>query len=186
MKPSGTSKELIRRLKQGGDDESVNLLVERYGTRLLNAATILCGNDTDAEDLMIETLWRAVRSIHKFQETSSLFSWLYGILFNLNRMFWRKRSRSRLVYTDTLPETENDSVHISKNLDAADAAAHLSAAIRQISEPLQEVVMLRYYGEMSIAEIAETLKIKPGTVKSRLFSANAALRKILPEKMNFF
>ena len=68
--------ELVHRLKQGGDEETVSLLVERYGPRLLAAATLLCGNTTDAQDLMIDTLQHAVRAIKGFQETSSFFSWL--------------------------------------------------------------------------------------------------------------
>ena len=106
--------ELVRRLKDGGDEAAVNLLVERYGPRLLSAATLLCGNAADAQDLMIETLQRAVRAIGGFRETSSLFSWHYGILFNLNRMAWRKRARSRVIYTDTLPEVAADQPDVAR------------------------------------------------------------------------
>ena len=98
-------------------------------------------------------------------------------------MVWRKRSRSRLTYTDELPDVAEDVPHVGSGLDAAVAADCLAAAVRQLSEPLQAVVLLRYYGEMSIAEVAETLKISPGTVKSRLFSASARLRKILPDEL---
>ena len=93
MKSTSATNELVRRLKEGGDDETVRLLVERFGPRLLSAATLLCGNATDAQDLMIDTLQHAVRSIRGFQEKASFFSWLYGILFNLNRAIWRKRSK---------------------------------------------------------------------------------------------
>ncbi len=175
--------DLVRRLKQGGDEKAVSLLVERYGPRLLTAATLLCGNPTDAQDLMIETLQKAVRAIDGFRESSSFFSWLYGILFNLNRMAWRKRSRSRVVYTDELPEMATDAPAVGKGLDAAATADCLADAIRQLSQPLQETLLLRYYGEMSIAEVAETLDISPGTVKSRLFSATAQLRKLLPPEL---
>lgn len=183
MKPSSATSELVRRLKEGGDDETVRLFVERFGPRLLTAATLLCGNPTDAQDLMIDTLQRAVRGIGRFREKASLFSWLYGILFNLNRSVWRKRERQRLVFTDKLPDVAADTPHAGSGLDTAAAADTLAAAIRRLSEPLQAVVVLRYYGEMSIAEIAETLKINPGTVKSRLFSATARLRELVPEEM---
>jgi len=176
--------ELVRRLKDGGDEAAVNLLVERYGPRLLSAATLLCGNAADAQDLMIETLQRAVRAIGGFRETSSLFSWLYGILFNLNRMAWRKRARSRVIYTDTLPEVAADQPDVARGLDEAAVADRLAAAIRRLSEAHQEVVVLRYYGELSIAEIAETLRISPGTVKSRLFNATAQLKKNLPPEIH--
>jgi RNA polymerase sigma-70 factor (ECF subfamily) len=183
MKSTCATNELVRRLKQGGDDETVRLLVERFGPRLLSAATLLCGNATDAQDLMIDTLQHAVRSIKGFREEASFFSWLYGILFNLNRAVWRKRAKLPLVYTDELPEVAADAPVVGGGLDAAAAADNLAAAVRQLSEPLQAVVVLRYYGEMSIAEVAAALRISPGTVKSRLFSATRKLKELLPEEM---
>ena len=183
MKSSTATNELVRRLKERGDEKTVQLFVERYGPRLLSAATLLCKNSTDAQDLMIDTLQHAVRSIHRFQERASFFSWLYGILFNLNRAIWRKREHRSLVYTDELPDVAADEPLVGSQMDTEFAADCLAAAVRQLSEPLQSVVLLRYYGEMSIAEIAETLKISPGTVKSRLFSAMARLRTLLPEEM---
>jgi len=183
MKSISASNELVRRLKEKGDEGAVRLLVERYGPRLLSAAALLCRNSTDAQDLMIDTLQHAVRSIHTFQERSSFFSWLYGILFNLNRVIWRKRERQPLIYTDDLPDVAADEPLVGSRLDTEADAACLAAAVRQLSEPLQSVVLLRYYGEMSIEEVAVALKISPGTVKSRLFSATARLRKILPEEM---
>jgi len=170
-------------LKKGGDDETVRLLVERYGPRLLSAATLLCGNPTDAQDLMIDTLQNAVRSICGFREKASFFSWLYGILFNLNRAVWRKRAKLPLTYTDELPDVAAETAAVGSELDAAARADRLASAVRQLSEPLQAVVLLRYYGEMSIDEVAETLKISSGTVKSRLFSATLKLRELLPEEM---
>ena len=68
MKSTSATNELVRRLKEGGDDETVRLLVERYGPRLLAAATLLCGSSADAQDLMIDTLQQAVRSIRGFRE----------------------------------------------------------------------------------------------------------------------
>ena len=183
MKSANATRELVRRLKEGGGDETVRLLVERYGPRLLAAATLICGNATDAQDLMIETLQRAVRKISTFQGKASFFSWLYRILFNLNRAAWRKRSKVPLIFTDEVPDVASDEPLAGSRLDATEVADGLAKAIRQLSEPLQTVVLLRYYGELSIDEVAETLNICPGTVKSRLFSATGKLRELLPEEL---
>lgn len=150
---------------------------------MLAAATLLCGNPTDAQDLMIDTLQHAVRSICGFREKASFFSWLYGILFNLHRAVWRKRAKLPLVYTDELPEALTDEPAVGSGLDATALADSLAGAVRQLSAPLQSVVLLRYYGEMSIDEVAQTLKISPGTVKSRLFSATLKLKELLPEEL---
>jgi len=184
VKTTRAIQDLVRRLQQREVDcKAVNLLVEQYGPRLLRAAALLSGNETDAQDLMIETLQRAVRAVHTFKGSSSFFSWLYGILFNLNRMAWRKRSRSRVTYTDELPDIAAEQPAVGSHLDEQATADCLAEAVRQLSDPLREVVLLRYYGEMSIAEVAETLNINPGTVKSRLFSATSKLKDLLPEEM---
>ena len=57
----------------------------------------------------------------------------------------------------------------------------LADAVDQLPEAMRDVVLLRYYGEMSIAETAGTLGVPTGTVKSRLFNALARLKEILPE-----
>ena len=181
MKHSDMPDDLVCRLRLGGDEEAVRLLVEAYGSRLVAAATMLCGNHADAEDLAIMTLQKTVRDIGRFRGTSSLFSWMYGILLNLNRMLWRKRDGSRLVYTDELPEAAADLPHPASGIVADEGADCLAAAVALLPEPMREVVLLRYYAEMSVAEAAETLGIPVGTVKSRLFNALARLRDILPE-----
>lgn len=176
-----TSDDLLRRLRDVGDEAAARLLVEEYGPRLLAAATLLCGNHTDAQDLAIMTLQTAVRDIGSFRGTSSLFSWMYGILFNLNRMMRRKRAASRLVYTDELPDITADTTHPMGDMVAEENAKCLADAVDQLPEAMRDVVLLRYYGEMSIAETAGTLGVPTGTVKSRLFNALARLKEILPE-----
>ncbi len=184
LKTSNDMNDLVRRLQQREvDRQAVSLLVDQYGGRVLKAATLLCGNETDAQDLMIETLERAMRSVSGFKGKSSFFSWLYGILFNVNRMAWRKRSRSPVTYMDEVPDVPADQPYVGSQIDEQATADRLAVAVRQLSAPLQEVVLLRYYGEMSIAEVAETLQIQPSTVKSRLFSATAKLKTLLPEEM---
>ena len=183
MKAPRAPNELVHRLKQGGDEETVRHFVERYGTRLLAAATLLSGNTTDAQDLMIDTLQHAVRAIHSFREESSFFSWLYGILFNLNRAVWRKRSRHPLLFTDTLPDVPAEGPAVGSGLDAAAAADGLAAAVRQLSEPLQAVVLLRYYGEMSIAEVADTVDRNSGAVGSSVDRGARRIREQLPEEL---
>lgn len=185
MTPTDQQKDLMLRLRRGTDEDAVRILVEQYGQRLLSAAVVLCGNHADAEELMVETLRRAVAEIGSFRETSSLFSWMYGILFNLRRMLWRKRASSRVAYTDVLPEVACDAPDPLEGAAAADAAGCLADAVAQLPEPMRDVVRLRYFGEMSIAEVAETLGVPAGTVKSRLFNALARLREILPGDFMF-
>src|ERR1035438_5396948 len=79
-------------------------LVNSYGDRLLRSAFLLCGNETDAQDIVQDTFLQAIRSVHRFQGRSSIYTWLHGILLNLTRHYYR--DRKRMVYDEELARRE--------------------------------------------------------------------------------
>ncbi len=106
---------LVAALK-AGDSASLDALMESYGTRLLRSATLLCGNETEAQDLVQDTFVEAVRSVHRFRGGSRLYTWLHSILLNLTRH--HRRDNRRLVYDNELaaqqvaaPESKPHGVH---------------------------------------------------------------------------
>src|ERR1700690_3106617 len=107
-------------------------LVNSYGDRLLRSAFLLCGNETDAQDMVQDTFLQAIRSVHRFQGRSTIYTWLHGILLNLTRHY--RRDRKRIVYDDELigkeasPPDENPS-----QLDAGTASSALLKALHQLS-----------------------------------------------------
>ena len=72
-----------------GEPAALEGLLERYGTRLLRSAMLLCGNETEAHDLVQDTFVEAVRSAHRFRGNSGLYTWLHSILLNLTRHYHR-------------------------------------------------------------------------------------------------
>src|SRR5206468_2289903 len=80
------------------DPEAIEQVVHAYGDRLLRAASLLCGNEADAQDLVQETFVQALGSVHRFRGHASIYTWLRAILLNLTRHY--HRSRTRLVYDD--------------------------------------------------------------------------------------
>jgi len=172
--------DLVKRLK-AGEPRAVAELLNRYGRRLHTAAYILCSNWTDAEDLTMQTFVEAVRCIGTYREKSRFFTWLYGIFFNLARQEWRKPQqrifRKRGELPNDLPQEGLAPVesHQIRNDDE-----ELMRLVSTLSAPLREVVLLRYYSQMPLTEIAKILGIPPGTVKSRLHNATEVLREIVP------
>ena len=144
-------------------------LVAEYGDRLYAAATLLCRNNGDAEELVFRTLAQAVDKIRQFRPSGDFFSWLYTILLNFHRMELRK-NRPNLVLVGSpqdlpqLPVGGND-----------DAAEEMREMVRELPPQIRETVVLKYFAGMSIDEVATTLDIPPGTVKSRLFTAKRLL-----------
>ena len=176
--------ELIKALK-GQDAGAVQELVNSYGDRLLRCAFWLCGNETDAQDLVQDTFLQAIRSVHRFEGRSAVYTWLHAILLNLTRHY--HRDRKRIVYDDELAGREvSVSEENPSQLDAGTAASALSEALRQLSGAHREVIILRYYENLKIHEIARHLGISKGTVKSRLHYAVGKMQKLMPEELNPF
>lgn len=174
--------QLVAALK-AQDASAVQELVEVHGDRLLRSAFQLCGNEAEAQDLVQETFLQAIRAAQRFQGRSTIHTWLYGILLNLSRQYHRRHHR--LVYDDDLLDKEMAEENPG-TLDAGTAAAALRDGLQKISDTHREVIVLRYYEDMKIQEIAEHLGISKGTVKSRLHYAIQELQTFLPAHMNLF
>ncbi len=151
-------------------------LVAEYGDRLFKAAFRLCGNETDAEDYIFRTLERAVERIDRFSGRSSFFTWLYEILVNIIRTDARRKAANALVFSSKLPETEDIRPNVGVALSLKEEAEMLRAVIGELPLPLKEMVVLRYYEDMTVPEIAKVTAIPEGTVKSRLHVAKNQIR----------
>jgi len=177
-------RQLIAGLQQK-EPAAVEHLLDTYGDRLLRTAYLLCGNETEAEDLVQATLLEAFRSIHRFGGKSSVYTWLHAILVNLNRHYYRKRKR--MVYDDDLARNKlAEPEPAVVGADAKSAASAISTALARLSPVHREILTLRFFGNMKIGDIARSLGISPGTVKSRLHYAIAEMQKLLPAEMNLF
>jgi RNA polymerase sigma-70 factor (ECF subfamily) len=154
-------------------------LVAEYGNRLYAAAVLLCANDQDAEELTFRTFDQAVKKIRQFDAERNFFTWLYAIMLNFHRMNHRRR-RLNVVPMGAAEDLPEQAVDMEMNAPTADD--EVAVAVRSLSQPLQDVVVLRYFADRSIEEIGETLKIPVGTVKSRLHHAREALVGLLPRR----
>src|SRR5436190_686690 len=135
--------KLITALKSR-DHEAIEELVHAYGDRLLHSAILLCGNETDAQDLVQDTFVQAIGSVHRFRGQSALYTWLQAILLNLARHY--HRSRRRLIYDEELANQRLDPVEPdSARLDLEAAGSNLSDALERLSPAHREVVVLRYF-----------------------------------------
>ena len=167
------------------DPGAVQELVVSHGDRLFRSACLLCGNQAEAQDLVQETFLQAVRSAHRFGGRSSVYTWLHGILLNLTRHY--HRDRKRMVYDEELARQETPALEENPSrLDVEMTTGALAEALRRLSGPHREVLVLRFYEDMKIHEIAAHLGISKGTVKSRLHYAIAEMQRRLPGELNLF
>ena len=150
-----------------------------YRDRLYQVAYRLCLNAADAEDLSFRTLQRAIERIGSYRPTGSFFQWLYTILVNFRRMDVRRKAANMLDFTDDLPDAPADAPDAADTLAATEDTTAVRAAIAALPEIFREVVVFRYFEDMSVPEIAQVLGIPEGSVKSRLNRAKLRIRNML-------
>jgi len=159
-------------------------LVDAYGNRLLRSACLLCGNRTEAQDMVQETYIQALRSGDRFRRDSAVYTWLHGILLNLCRRHYRKQKR--LVYEEEHVLGAAYQSAPAEEMDRNTAAKGLQLAVRKLSPIHREIIVLRYYEGLKIGEIASHLGLSKGTIKSRLHYAVRSLVDLVPGEMNLF
>lgn len=180
-----TDEHLLIDRARRGDMDAFRDLVERSKIATYRLAYDLTGNRHDAEDVSQEAFVRAYRSLNNFRGDAKWSTWLYRITVNLCYDHRRSRSKKEMEYRDDLEgeHTMAQNVHTTlspeKNVEAGMIQQHLDEAIKTLSPQERSVFVLRHYNHLQLKEIAETLNIAEGSVKSYLFRAIKRLQKEL-------
>ncbi len=183
--------ELLARAR-AGDAPAFCRLIEPLQARLLRQAVALAGEVSAAEDLVSETLVEAWKSLARYDETCRFSTWLYAILLH-RRQKWARRARSRPLALAWLPAFRRDDLTARQdNLPSPEPSpseyaaqnefsARLRRCVDQLPERHRRVILLRFFQDASLPDMARVLGCSVGTVKSRLHHALEKLRKM---KMN--
>ena len=166
-----------------GDVNAYEHLVKAYEKNVYNLALRMTGNSEDAYDMSQEAFIKAYNSLHSFRGDSKFSVWLYRIVSNVCLDFLRSRNRKATV---SLSMENDDGEEVE--LDIADEASSPQLlldrsltrdAVRRGLQALppdhREILLLREIQGLSYDEIAETLDLEVGTVKSRIFRARKKL-----------
>ena len=144
-------------------------------------ACILMGDPTRAEDLAAEVYLLAWRARGSYRGTGTPLSWLLSITHNTAAKF--RDGERRYLQTPALMEgTADGDPTAEAALVAADAAAGVRAAIRMLTLAQQQVIVLRFFEDLSVAEVAERLGRQPAAVRALQYRAKQALRHVLNER----
>lgn len=171
-----TDEQLALRVQQG-DTTALAQLVERHHSPLLGFLYRLTGGDRAlAEDLAQDTFLRVLRTCHQYRAARPFKPWLYAIALNIARDHF-KRADTR--HTDSAADDVLDGLAAPLEDELDFDARQVAAAITALPEQQRVAILLRYYQDLSLADIAETLNIPIGTVKSRLSLGLQRLRSRL-------
>lgn len=175
-----------------GDSKAFETLVRKYERLVSTCCYGIIGNAEDVADVSQEIFLKVYKSIGSFKGDSEFSTWLYRIAKNTSLDFVRKRKQNTVSIDSSGEESEgfdlpDESISSSPEKKALqnEKIELLHRALSKLSDEHREIIILRDLNDYSYEEIAGTLDIEVGTVKSRIFRAREALRKILL-KENYF
>lgn len=177
--PQSAERTLIDRARDM-DGEAWDALYNEHHSAIYRYAhvRVRVGDDGIAEDLASEVFLQAVRSIGKYRYRGITFrAWLYRIAHNVTADHRRRMvSRSRVESPTNVDDLDPSQPDFAPTVDQR---GELEAAIRQLTEEQQQVVILRFVESLSVAETAAATNRSEGAVKALQHRAMARLRKIL-------
>jgi len=177
---SATETTLIQRA-QKGDHDAFAALVDEHQRYVYNLALRVVKDENEALDLTQETFVRAWTALPNFKGQSQFRTWLYRIVTNLcyNRLPNLRRSLNDLGddAMEDIPESKFNSP--SQEFESNETRRYLFQAIDDLGTNYKLLITLRYQDELSYEEIASTLNLPLGTVKTGIFRAKAQLRAAL-------
>ena len=174
-------------LLQKGSNEAFSVLIDRYKARLFRLALGITGDREESLDILQEVFLKVHQGIAQFKAEARLYTWLHRITVN-ECLNWKRRWKRRFKWhhqpferdeggdypemgsEDYLPET----LYAEKELER-----RLWQEVGRLPEEARAVFVLKEVEGLSYDEIADVLKIKKGTVSSRLFYARQRLRDAL-------
>lgn len=173
-----TDEQLVRQMQQG-DMEAFDALYQRYRDDAYRVACLITGNRTDGEDLTQQAFVTCVQSIGSLRDGSKFRPWL---LKTLTRSAWQYcRHQKRETPVAEWFETGEAESALSEVL-RTDEQRRLYAALYTLDDKRRTAVILYYFNELSVREIAQSTGVTEGTVKSRLFSARRHLRRVMTDR----
>lgn len=185
-----SERELLNKAK-AGDYDAFCQLVGNNKNKLYALALKMTANEQDAQDIVQDTLLKAIDKIDQFRGDASFGTWLYSIALNQSRAHLSKQRETELKDVEAyLPgnganfEGENHDIagrlfdweDPHKHLENAELRQIINEAISELPDKYREAFLLRYFEELSIKEIAKIIKETDASTKSRVLRAKLAVR----------
>ena len=194
LNPVYDDKELVRRA-QNDDTWAIEQLVLRYQKKVYAIAyQMLSGDAEEAQDRTQDAFLKAFRKIKQFKGNASFYTWLYRIVVNTcldarrrrrrwKEIFlpWRSEKTKEAKFDSSLeeyPDTDRNSNPLS-TVSKQQLENDVKNAMNLLSERQRSIFQLKIFQEMSISEIAKTMGLAEGTVKTHLFRATQVIQKRL-------
>ena len=163
---------------QLGEPEAFDALIERWRGPLWSYIRRMTGDQDEAQDLLQEVWLRIIRGIARLRDASRFRGWLFGIA--RRTLMDRLRREYATLQVDDIDVSELAAQQEPAGIETD--LASMGAALETLPTIERDVLTLFYLNDLTLAELAETLSVPVGTVKSRLFRARGMLRAAMQER----
>lgn len=168
-----TEKEELVIKARNGDNLAFQILIEDEQDALYRFAFIYVRNETDAIDIYQQTVCKALTSIHTLKEPAYFSSWLTRILINVAIAILNKRNKTVLIEQTDLEKIEDP------NQPKVEEQMDLLQVLGELDDKYKTVLLLRYYQDYQVKQIAEMLNCPEGTVKTNIRRGLKVLKNAL-------
>ena len=183
--------ELLLEKARHGDQEAFGELVRFYEKKVYALTLRMCKNPDDAAEAAQEAFLSAWQGLKFFRGEASFSTWLYRLASNACVDLLRKEQRHRaaagpsLNDEDTYMDIADDAATPQELAERSELREQIEEGLQSLSPEHREVLILRELHQLSYDEIAQTLDLDTGTVKSRISRGRKALRNFLLQSGNF-
>lgn len=178
-----TDQDLLAAVRRG-EPAGAEGLFERYCPPLVRFATRMLGNPAEGEEIAQEVFLKMISRVDQYDGRSAVSSWLFAIAANACRDRLRKRGRAAVVPLDAVAEAPSTEAGAEHRVHEGQRRCAVRRALSKLSGEQREALVLARYHGMPYAEIARTLNISEGAVKTRVFRAMETLKGIFAEGGN--
>jgi RNA polymerase sigma-70 factor (ECF subfamily) len=175
--------QLLQRC-EAGEAAAIDEFVRTYQPAAYRLALSILDDPAEADEAAQDALVTALGRLASFRGEAAFTTWLYAITLNLCRARLRRR-RSRLRLARILQEVfrlGDQGQHPEVEIQKFEADSALWSAIRSLAEAQREAIVLRYYHDLPIAQIARVAGVSERTVHNRLRAAHDRLRTLMKER----
>ena len=166
----------IRLIKESmkGNKESFGILIKNNKEYLYKMAFLYVKDEQDALEVIHETVYRAFLNIEKLKKAKFFNTWITRILINVSIDFLKKKGKNEMLDESTPIRKEKCEISTEEKLD-------LYNAIDLLNDNYKTVIIMMYFNDMKIKDIAKVMEIPENTVKTYLRRAKQALGEVLKE-----
>ena len=170
--------DAIKTLARSDKRRAADLVARKYRDRLFRHAAYILKDQQEATDVIQEVFIKAMREKRFFDDDFKMKAWLFRVTSNLCFNIRRDRKR-RSAILETVPRAKHAKAVQHEMVFQNETQTQVFEALDELSDNHRAILMLRYYQDLSYAEIAQVLDIKLGTVMSRLSRAKQQLLEVL-------